>query len=115
MDGAVGGGHHRREIAVSALREWMAELGQRAKVKVASIGKIKTIVQMVALRLPALFRARCKLSDPRAVPFVIGDWMLAVAALLTLWSGLPTCARRGRPCGKTPAQAEGFPSGRTDA
>ena len=38
-----------REIAVSALREWMAELGQRAKVKVAAIGKIKTIVQMVAL------------------------------------------------------------------
>ena len=38
-----------REIAVSALREWMAELGQRAAVKVAAIGKIKTIAQMVAL------------------------------------------------------------------
>jgi CDP-diacylglycerol---glycerol-3-phosphate 3-phosphatidyltransferase len=38
-----------REIAVSALREWMAELGQRATVKVAALGKIKTIVQMVAL------------------------------------------------------------------
>ena len=38
-----------REIAVSALREWMAELGERATVKVAAIGKIKTIVQMVAL------------------------------------------------------------------
>jgi CDP-diacylglycerol--glycerol-3-phosphate 3-phosphatidyltransferase len=38
-----------REIAVSALREWMAELGQRAKVAVATVGKVKTIVQMVAL------------------------------------------------------------------
>ena len=38
-----------REIAVSALREWMAELGQRATVRVAAIGKIKTIAQMVAL------------------------------------------------------------------
>ena len=38
-----------REIAVSALREWMAEVGQRAKVAVATVGKVKTIVQMVAL------------------------------------------------------------------
>ncbi len=37
-----------REIAVSALREWMAEIGQRATVKVAMLGKIKTIVQMLA-------------------------------------------------------------------
>ncbi|MDR7098285.1 CDP-diacylglycerol--glycerol-3-phosphate 3-phosphatidyltransferase [Lysobacter niabensis] len=76
-----------REIAVSALREWMAELGQRAKVKVASIGKIKTIVQMVALAI-LLYFVPDKLSDPPSIPFVIGDWMLAVAALLTLWSGL---------------------------
>ena len=40
---------HGREIAVSALREWMAEIGQRATVKVALIGKIKTIAQMFAL------------------------------------------------------------------
>ena len=38
-----------REIAVSALREWMAEVGQRSRVKVAWIGKFKTVVQMVAL------------------------------------------------------------------
>ncbi len=72
-----------REIAVSALREWMAELGERATVKVAAIGKFKTIVQMVALV--------CLLYADRlwGLPiFVIGDWMLAVAALLTLWSGL---------------------------
>ncbi len=78
-----------REIAVSALREWMAELGQRAKVKVQSIGKFKTVVQMVAIG--------CLLYSPAKEPepwlwmgrevFIIGDWMLAVAALLTLWSG----------------------------
>ena len=40
-----------REITISALREWMAELGQRATVKVAAIGKIKTVAQMLASRL----------------------------------------------------------------
>ncbi|MDQ3617268.1 MAG: CDP-diacylglycerol--glycerol-3-phosphate 3-phosphatidyltransferase [Pseudomonadota bacterium] len=72
-----------REIAVSALREWMAEVGQRAKVKVAGIGKIKTIVQMVALV--------CLLYQERflGLPiFLIGEWLLAAAALLTLWSGM---------------------------
>jgi len=72
-----------REIAVSALREWMAELGERATIKVAAIGKIKTIVQMVAL-VCLLFE------EPLwGLPiFKIGDWLLAAAALLTLWSGL---------------------------
>ena len=72
-----------REIAVSALREWMAELGERATVKVATIGKIKTIVQMVALT--------CLLyQEPiNGLPiYLVGEWLLAVAALLTLWSGL---------------------------
>jgi CDP-diacylglycerol--glycerol-3-phosphate 3-phosphatidyltransferase len=71
-----------REIAVSALREWMAEIGQRAKVAVATVGKIKTIVQMVAVTL-LLYQAPFM-----GIPvFTIGEWMLAVAALLTLWSG----------------------------
>jgi CDP-diacylglycerol---glycerol-3-phosphate 3-phosphatidyltransferase len=80
-----------REIAVSALREWMAELGQRAKVKVATIGKIKTIVQMVALTFLLYFEPLQFAVAGRtwSIPvFMIGDWMLAVAALLTLWSGL---------------------------
>ena len=78
-----------REIAVSALREWMAELGQRARVKVQTVGKIKTVAQMVAIS--------CLLYSPSKQPepwlwlgrevFVIGDWLLAGAALLTLWSG----------------------------
>lgn len=81
-----------REIAVSALREWMAELGQRAKVKVAGIGKIKTIAQMLALL--CLLYAVSPSHRPQpdlflgSLVFHIGDWLLAVAALLTLWSGL---------------------------
>lgn len=81
-----------REIAVSALREWMAELGQRATVKVATIGKIKTIVQMVALL--CLLYSVTPDHPPRDMPwmgepiFKIGDWLLAAAALLTLWSGV---------------------------
>ncbi|GAB1407318.1 CDP-diacylglycerol--glycerol-3-phosphate 3-phosphatidyltransferase [Thermomonas brevis] len=71
-----------REIAVSALREWMAEVGQRAKVAVATVGKIKTVVQMVALGF-LLYR------EPfLGLPiFVIGEWLLAAAAILTLRSG----------------------------
>ncbi|GAA5074868.1 CDP-diacylglycerol--glycerol-3-phosphate 3-phosphatidyltransferase [Lysobacter panacisoli] len=71
-----------REIAVSALREWMAELGQRATVKVASIGKFKTIVQMVALVCLLYQEPLYGLNV-----FLIGEWLLAAAALLTLWSG----------------------------
>ena len=79
-----------REIAVSALREWMAVLGQRARVKVQSLGKIKTIVQMVAIGCLLYSPSNQNLPDwlwmGREV-FIIGDWMLAAAALLTLWSG----------------------------
>jgi len=82
-----------REISVSALREWMAGIGQRTIVKVALIGKIKTIVQMLALLgllyaltpPPPLLQAAPWLSQEI---FVLGEWLLAVAALLTLWSGL---------------------------
>jgi CDP-diacylglycerol--glycerol-3-phosphate 3-phosphatidyltransferase len=74
--------HPTRWMALSALREWMAEIGQRAKVAVASVGKFKTIVQMVALTM-LLYQERW-LGLPI---FVIGEWLLAGAALLTLWSG----------------------------
>ena len=40
-----------REIAISALREWMAELGQRTRVAVSQLGKYKTILQMVGLSM----------------------------------------------------------------
>ena len=84
-----------REIAVSALREWMAELGQRRKVAVAALGKFKTIAQMVALAclLYSVSPIRPG-APPHPMPwmgqfvFHVGDWLLAAAALLTLWSGL---------------------------
>ena len=78
-----------REIAVSALREWMAEIGQRATVKVALTGKIKTVAQMFALLclLYSVVPGVKPAAWPGDVVFHVGDWMLAAAALLTLWSG----------------------------
>jgi len=82
-----------REISVSALREWMAGAGQRTAVRVAVIGKIKTIVQMVAL-LGLLYALTPPPPLAQAEPwfqqeiFILGEWLLAVAAVLTLWSGL---------------------------
>lgn len=70
-----------REIAVSALREWMAELGQRAQVKVSWIGKSKTTLQMIAIGM-LLYREPM---GPLPVP-MLGEWLLYVAAALTLWS-----------------------------
>jgi CDP-diacylglycerol--glycerol-3-phosphate 3-phosphatidyltransferase/cardiolipin synthase len=70
-----------REIAISALREWMAELGERTQVAVSSIGKIKTTMQMIAI-LFLLFR------EPLlGMPVQdIGIVLLVIAAALTLWS-----------------------------
>ena len=71
-----------REITISALREWMAEIGQKATVRVAMVGKIKTILQMVALVM-LLYR-----EDIAGLPiFLMGEGLLAAAAALTLWSG----------------------------
>ena len=72
-----------REITVSALREWMAHLGARAKVKVSSLGKWKTILQMVGLSL-MVYR-----SDLLGLPvYEIGIVLLVIAAILTLVDGL---------------------------
>jgi CDP-diacylglycerol--glycerol-3-phosphate 3-phosphatidyltransferase len=72
-----------REIAVSALREWMSELGHRAKVAVSALGKYKTILQMTGLSL-MLYR-----HDLLGVPmYRSGLWLTALAALLTLVSML---------------------------
>jgi CDP-diacylglycerol--glycerol-3-phosphate 3-phosphatidyltransferase len=70
-----------REIAISGLREWMAEMGERGTVKVGLMGKLKTIFQMTAIScllfeysfmgLPVLF---------------VGEMLLYLAAALTLWS-----------------------------
>jgi CDP-diacylglycerol--glycerol-3-phosphate 3-phosphatidyltransferase len=72
-----------REITISALREWMAQVGARGLVKVAALGKLKTIVQMVAISCVLFYE------DLLGLPiFKIGEWLLAIAAALTLWSGL---------------------------
>ena len=70
-----------REITVSALREWMAELGERARVAVSVLGKFKTIGQMVAI--PFLLYREPIFGMP---VFRIGELMLYLAAGLTLWS-----------------------------
>lgn len=70
-----------REIAISALREWMAEIGERAQVAVSMIGKIKTTVQMLALLL-LLFRMPVAAFPTQQAGMIL----LYVAAVLTLWS-----------------------------
>jgi CDP-diacylglycerol--glycerol-3-phosphate 3-phosphatidyltransferase/cardiolipin synthase len=70
-----------REITISALREWMSELGERGTVKVGLLGKLKTIFQMTAISL-LLFK-----TDLLGLPLmVIGEILLYLAAGLTLWS-----------------------------
>ena len=70
-----------REITVSALREWMAELGRRARVAVSVIGKLKTISQMMAI--PFMIYDKPLWGIP---VFQIGAGLLYMAAALTLWS-----------------------------
>lgn len=72
-----------REISISALREWMAELGQRAKVGVAWIGKLKTAMQIVAIVVCLHQR-----DLPELRLYRIGEGLLVVAAALTIWSAL---------------------------
>lgn len=70
-----------REITVSALREWMAELGERASVAVSIIGKMKTLLQIVAISM--LVYKYDFLGMPT---IIVGEWLLYLAAALTLWS-----------------------------
>ena len=73
-----------REIAISALREWMAQLGQAKSVAVAYIGKLKTVLQMVAIPM-LLFEDRLfGLIDCHA----LGTVLIYVAAVLTVVSML---------------------------
>jgi CDP-diacylglycerol---glycerol-3-phosphate 3-phosphatidyltransferase len=70
-----------REIAVSALREWMAEIGARTRIKVTVLAKYKTIMQIVGLSL-LLFR-----EDLFIIPtYNLGLVLTGIAAVLTLWS-----------------------------
>jgi CDP-diacylglycerol--glycerol-3-phosphate 3-phosphatidyltransferase len=72
-----------REIIISALREWMAELGQRNAVKVSSLGKMKTMFQMLAIGCLIFHKPLFDLPI-----FEIGIVLLYVAAWLTISSML---------------------------
>ncbi|MGB1238037.1 MAG: CDP-diacylglycerol--glycerol-3-phosphate 3-phosphatidyltransferase [Pseudomonadales bacterium] len=68
-----------REIVISALREWMAELGKRTSVAVSYVGKVKTALQMGSILLLLSF-------EPKSFYGWVGEGMLYIAAALTLWS-----------------------------
>ena len=70
-----------REITISALREWMAQVGARKSVAVSMIGKIKTVAQMTAIPL-LLYHQPIGSVDVQ----YLGTWLIYVAAVLTLWS-----------------------------
>jgi CDP-diacylglycerol--glycerol-3-phosphate 3-phosphatidyltransferase/cardiolipin synthase len=71
-----------REIAISALREWMAQLGRSRKTAVAFIGKVKTVAQMTALIALLLWEDVI----PGVSTPLLGTLALYIAAILTLWS-----------------------------
>ena len=71
-----------REIAVSALREWMAQIGKSASVAVNSLGKFKTIVQMVAIPMLLYHDKLFGVIDVR----LIGTILIYVASALTVYS-----------------------------
>ena len=73
-----------REITISALREWMAEIGARKSVAVSSLGKIKTAAQMTAIPM-LLFHDR--LLDVIDTHYW-GEYLLWIAGVLTVWSML---------------------------
>jgi CDP-diacylglycerol---glycerol-3-phosphate 3-phosphatidyltransferase len=74
-----------REISISALREWMAEIGMRATVRVAFLGKLKTVMQIIALIVLILQHEK----DAEALRlYHIGEGLLVIAGILTIWSGL---------------------------
>ena len=71
-----------REIAISALREWMAQIGAAKSVAVHMVGKLKTVAQMVAIPF-LLYNGRLfGLIDTQ----LWGTWLIWSAAVLTVWS-----------------------------
>ena len=71
-----------REIAISALREWMAQIGASRSVAVHMLGKLKTVSQMVAIPFLLYDGRLFGLIDTR----LWGTWLMWVAAVLTIWS-----------------------------
>ena len=71
-----------REIAISALREWMAQIGASRSVAVHMIGKVKTVTQMVAIPFLLYDGKLFRLIDTR----IWGTVLIYIAAVLTIWS-----------------------------
>lgn len=71
-----------REIAISALREWMAQIGASRSVAVNSLGKVKTTAQMIAIPMLLYYDLLFDVIDTR----FWGQWLIAIAAVLTVWS-----------------------------
>jgi cardiolipin synthase (CMP-forming) len=71
-----------REIAISALREWMAQIGASRSVAVHMLGKLKTVVQMVAIPFLLYDGALFDIVDTR----LWGTGLIWIAAVLTVWS-----------------------------
>lgn len=71
-----------REIAISALREWMAQIGASKSVAVSSLGKIKTIAQMVAIPMLLFYGDLFGFIDT----VFWGQVLILIAAVLTVWS-----------------------------
>ncbi|MFT3963975.1 CDP-diacylglycerol--glycerol-3-phosphate 3-phosphatidyltransferase [Propionivibrio sp.] len=70
-----------REITISALREWMAQIGAHKSVAVSMIGKVKTAAQMSAIPLLLYHKPIAGIDI-----HLLGTWLIYVAAVLTLWS-----------------------------
>ena len=72
-----------REITISALREWMATIGERANVSVSTAGKIKTTLQMFGIAF-MVYK-----NDMFGIPiYKVGFVLLVLAAIMTIWSML---------------------------
>ena len=71
-----------REIAISALREWMAQIGASRSVAVSMLGKLKTVVQMVAIPFLLYDNALFGVIDTR----IWGTGLIYLASVLTIWS-----------------------------
>jgi cardiolipin synthase (CMP-forming) len=89
-----------REIAISALREWMAQIGASRSVAVHMIGKVKTTVQMIAIPFLLFEGHVLGVVDTK----VWGTWLIWMSAILTVWSmiyylqkALPEIRRRVKP------------------
>ena len=71
-----------REIAISALREWMAQIGAGKSVAVHMLGKVKTVVQMIAIPFLLFYGKLFNVIDTG----LWGRWLIWISAVLTVWS-----------------------------